>query len=63
MTTLKVTVRQDDAYRAVFADGATMMATKVETLIYSCESTLDLVRDLHTLIQSARQLADEPHAR
>ena len=62
MPTLKVVFRQDDAYRTVFAEGAAAMACKVEQAIYSCESAVDLVADLHGLIESSRGLrdADDP---
>lgn len=63
MTALKVIIRQDDAYRAVFAEGAAAMANQVEQIIYSCESSADLVVDLHRLIQSARRVVDDPNAR
>lgn len=52
---IKVTVAQDDAYRAVLAEGMAAMANKVEQAIYSCEDSIELVRDLYGLIVSARR--------
>ncbi len=54
---LKVHVRQDDAYRAVFAEGVLAMATRVEAIIYSSDSSTGLVTDLGTLIRSAYGIA------
>jgi hypothetical protein len=54
---LKATIAQDDAYRAVFAEGAAAMANQVEAAIYSCADTDELLADLRRLIESARALA------